>query len=96
MTATFAASHFNLPEDWKAPPERMSEKHRVLESVDGTTFLTALTLYVSFRKAQSGSSAVTCKRRDVLELAVSDYQQFADELENGFKKAAQLLAEKNL
>ena len=96
VTATFAASHFNLPEDWKARSERMSEKHRVLESVDGTTFLTALTLYVSFRKAQSGSSAVTCKRRDVLELAGSDYQQFADELENGFKKAAQLLAEEKI
>lgn len=32
----------------------------------------------------------------MLELTVSDCQQFADELENGFKKAAQLLAEEKL
>lgn len=96
VTATFAASHFNLPEDWKARSERMRERHSLLKVADGTAFLTALTLYASFRKAQSESSAVTCKRKDVLELVVADYQRLADEMEYGFKKAAQLLAEEKI
>lgn len=96
VTATFAASHFNLPEDWKARSERMRERHSLLKVADGTAFLTALTLYASFRKAQSESSAVTCKRKDVLELVVADYQRLADEMEYGFKKAAQFLAEEKI
>lgn len=96
VTATFAASHFNLPEDWKARSERMRERHSLLKVADGTAFLTALTLYASFRKGQSESSAVTCKRKDVLELVVADYQRLADEMEYGFKKAAQLLAEEKI
>lgn len=50
VTATFAASHFNLPEDWKARSERMRERHSLLKVADGTAFLTALTLYASFGK----------------------------------------------
>ncbi len=74
----------------------MRERHSLLKVADGTAFLTALTLYASFRKAQSESSAVTCKRKDVLELVVADYQRLADEMEYGFKKAAQLLAEEKI
>lgn len=96
MTATFAASHFNLPDDWKKRSDRMAERHQVLQGVDGTAFLTALTLYASFRKVHSGTGTVTCKRKDVLELAVTDYQNLADELEQGFKKAAELLAEQKI
>ena len=36
VTATFAASHFNLPEDWKARSERMRERHSLLKVADGT------------------------------------------------------------
>ena len=96
MTATFAADEFNLREDWDARRERLTANHDVLRAVDGTSFLTALTLLISYRQHLSEKSAVSCKRADVLKLNLPDFKVLEATLEQGFKRAAELLAEEHI
>lgn len=96
MTATFAASDFNLRDDWDARRERLTAKHDVLEAVDGTSFLTAITLLASYRRHLALKTPVSCKRADVLRLDLSDFKALEPALELGFKRAAELLAEEKI
>ena len=96
MTATFAANEFNLREDWDARQERLTAKHDVLTAVDGTSFLTAVTLLSSYERHLLTKSAVSCKRSDVLRLELTDFKQLQGRVEAGFKKAAELLAEEKI
>jgi hypothetical protein len=96
MTATFAADEFNLREDWDVRQERLTAKHDVLEAVDGTSFLTAVTLLASYRRHLVQKTAVSCKRADVLKLGLTDFKALEAELESGFKRAAELLAEEKI
>ncbi len=93
MTATFAADMFNLREDWEARQDRLTSKHKVLEAIDGTSFLTAVTLLASYQRQLTSGSAVSCKRKDVLDLKLADFKQVQGSVETGFRKAAELLAE---
>lgn len=98
MTATFAADvgEFNLREDWDARQERLTAKHDVLEAVDGTSFLTAVTLLASYRRHLEKKTAVSCKRSDVLRLTLPEFKGLQAQLEAGFKRAAELLAEEKI
>lgn len=96
MTATFAADEFNLRDVWDARQERLTAKHDVLEAVDGTSFLTAVTLLASYRRHLIQKTAVSCKRADVLRLALADFKALEAPLELGFKRAAELLAEEKI
>lgn len=96
MTATFAAHEFNLREDWDARHKRMVAKHDVLNAADGTSFLTAVTLLASYERHLLNKSAVSCKRADVLRLDLNDFKQFQGRVEEGFKKAVELLAEEKI
>lgn len=96
MTATFAADEFNLRDDWNARRERLTAKHDVLEAVDGTSFLTAVTLLASYRRHLAQKTAVSCKRADVLKLDLVDFKVLEAALELGFKRAAELLAEEKI
>ena len=96
MTATFAADEFNLRDDWDARRERLTAKHDVLEAVDGTSFLTAITLLASYRRHLAHKTAVSCKRADVLKLDLADFKALEAALELGFKRAAELLAEEKI
>ena len=96
MTATFAADEFNLRDDWDARRERLTAKHDVLGAVDGTSFLTAVTLLASYRRHLNQKTAVSCKRADVLRLSLTDFKASQGPLELGFKRAAELLAEEKI
>ena len=96
MTATFAADEFNLRDDWDARRERLTVRHDVLEAVDGTSFLTAVTLLASYRRHLAQKTAVSCKRADVLKLDLADFKALEAALELGFKRAAELLAEEKI
>ncbi|CAN7599760.1 DUF262 domain-containing protein [Variovorax paradoxus] len=98
MTATFAADagEFNLREDWDARCERLTAKHDVLEAVDGTSFLTAVTLLASYRRHLEKKTAVSCKRTDVLRLSLQEFKGLQAQIEAGFKRAAELLAEEKI
>ena len=83
MTATFAASEFNLRDDWDRRSARMNSRHSVLKAVDGTSFLVAVTLLASFERHIKGKTPVSCKRADVLRLEKEDFTRLADRIEGG-------------
>lgn len=92
VTASFAASEFDLREDWNARSKRLG-RHPVLANLQGTEFLQAVSLVSLNQRAplKDGRKYVGAKKRDILDLDVSDYQRLADPIERGFLKAAQLL-----
>jgi hypothetical protein len=92
VTAIFAADSFNLRRDWDERKNRIYE-HEVLEGLDATAFLTAVTLLTSYeRSARRPELAVSCKRRDVLKLSLDEYQRNANAIEQGLKRSARFLA----
>ena len=96
MTATFAANKFSLRDDWDARRRRIKNRHAVLEGVDGTDLLTAVTLLSSYQRHVLAKSPVSCKRVDVLRLTLDDFKKNADKVEVGFRKAAEILAEEKI
>jgi len=95
MTATYAAENFALREDWVVRRERIRQVP-VLRSVDETSFLTALTLLASYKRHAEKKSAVSCKRKDVLELSLADYKENAEPIIEGMLSAAKLLAREKI
>ena len=96
MTATFAANKFSLRNDWDARRRRIKNRHAVLEGVDGTDLLTAVTLLSSYQRHVLAKSPVSCKRVDVLRLTLDDFKKNADKVEVDFRKAAEILAEEKI
>ena len=90
MTATFAADEFDLRQDWKGRQERLREKE-VLRSVEATDFLQAVTLLASYQRHRAEGTGVSCKRKDILNLALGQFRDNADRIERGFIDAARLL-----
>jgi len=92
MTATFAADNFNLRNDWNEREGRLHQYH-VLEVVDATAFLMAVTLLATYyRHLESSTGTVSCKRRDVLRLNLDEYKRYADRIEHGLVLATRFLA----
>lgn len=107
VTAAFAADNFSLRDDWFGTKEQPGRKSRlygypggVLQSIGGDRFLQAVALLKTQgdRRAFESSGnfggappAIGCRRRDILNLTAADYDQWADQAEEGFKKAADFL-----
>ncbi|GFE71478.1 DUF262 domain-containing protein [Chroococcus sp. FPU101] len=92
LTATFASGEFQLREDWKKR-EKELKKHSVLENTKNTDFLQAVTLVKTYHlvKIEQKPSSISCKRKDILKLNRSDYEDYADKVMECFEKAAKLL-----
>lgn len=91
MTATYAAQNFRLRQDWDNRKNILDATDPVVKGVDEKDFLTAATLLSSYRKHISQGKAVSCKRKDVLNLELTEYQASADDLIEGLKRAARFL-----
>lgn len=93
VTATFAADEFNLRDDWDNISKTFinSKQGDLLEDVENTTFLTAMALLTNYKRYKVGAGVVSCKKRDVLKLELSDYKANRDILVSGFIKAANFL-----
>ncbi len=91
VTAIFAMDDFPLRKDWENRKEKYFSSD-LLNTVTATDFLTALTLLSSFKS----NGTVSCKKKDVLALKLASYQQYADELCNGFSVAEKLLSEERI
>ncbi|WP_121661853.1 GmrSD restriction endonuclease domain-containing protein [Metabacillus litoralis] len=105
ITATFAADNFELRKDWEKRYKKLIEKsalsvsnqkEAILSVVSSTDFLTAITLLHRFYIKVNGGEAISCKKKDVLKLSLSEYQQYADELTEGFIQAASFLKEQRI
>ena len=96
LTASLAADGFSLRKDWEARRNRMCSKFGVLQGVDGTNFLQAVTLLVTQerqRQTPQGqpAPAIGCKRADILSLTVDEYQAWAGPVEQAFEATAKFL-----
>ena len=102
LTATFAAESdsFELRTDWFQVRLPALKQYKVLTTVESTDFLQAVTLLASRQRrlnkvaggtAEESAPPVSCKRKDVLDLTLSEYQRWADPVMQGFRLAAKLL-----
>lgn len=100
LTASFAADDFQLRDDWNARERRLKDQHPVLRNLQNDDYLQAISLLVTQTRRRealaTGSTAdnapgISCKRKDILKLEVSDWQGWADRVEAGFVRAARFL-----
>ena len=96
VTATFAADGFRLRDDWTGRKERLHEEHEVLRGVGGSEFLQAVTLLASYRRSRTNGSAVSVRRRDVLNLTLDEYKANVNDVEDGLRRAARLLNQERI
>ena len=96
LTASLAADGFSLRDDWDARRNRLRSQYGVLQEVDSTNFLQAITLLATQerrRQAIVGQQApgIGCRRADILNLTLDEYQKWADKVEAGFEAVAKFL-----
>ena len=107
VTASFAAEadNFELRKDWECRRAEFINKSAVsvndldqalLSVVSSTDYLLSMTLLCRYYIKKNGGEAVSCKRKDVLGLTLSDYKKYADTLSTGFLKAANFLKEQRI
>jgi len=95
VTATFAAEDFTLRDDWDMRALKMKQSDgtfNLLSVVAATDFLASLTLLAQLR----GNRTLAVKRKDVLSLSLADYKAYADDLTDGYIKAARFLAQQSI
>jgi hypothetical protein len=105
LTATFAADEFDLKADWEKIKEVFT-KYKLLARVSNTDIIQAITLLTTYNKKiklaeQQGTPdeklpAVSCKRKDMLNLPLLDYIKCRDLIVQGFIKAAKILFENHI
>lgn len=106
LTATFAADNYSLREDWHVRYNggfienreyRGFKENPILSVVNSTSFLQVISLLVSYeRKKNNPNAAVSCKRRDILNLTLEEYRKWADKVTDGFYESAKFLMEQNM
>lgn len=96
LAATYAADDFSLRDDW-AQRRKMIHEHRVLQTIDSTDFLQSISLLSTLeKKRQNPQAAVSCKRKDILDLPLDEYQRWSDAATHGYLRAAQFLFEEKI
>lgn len=107
ITASYAADGYNLRDDWFGSKARNVESRKgrierddLLKGIEATEFLQAISLLYTHEQRQADLAAgktgkqvrpVSAKRADVLQLPLSAWQRWADELEAGFRQAGKFL-----
>ena len=97
VTATYATREFNLRDDWKVCKKQIrgiddTLRTDLLDGIDETTFLTAVALYTSYvDKKKRKIGAVSCKKKDVLNLTFESYVANRDQVLLGFRIARDFL-----
>lgn len=91
VTAIFAMDDFELRKDWEA---RQAEFFNgdLLSVITATDFLTACTLLSTYKKG----GVVSCKKKDVLNLSLSEYKKYKEDLTAGFIEAEKILQEERI
>jgi len=103
LTASFASESYDLKEDWKKISAQF-RNHKVLGNTSNTDIIQAITLYATYQKkmqliksnSNEITSAVSAKRKEMLNLTLSDYLNYRDEVINGFIKAAKILMQNHI
>ncbi|WP_225800527.1 DUF262 domain-containing protein [Streptomyces sp. NK15101] len=102
LTATFAADEFDLRRHWdkEVKASWQAPEYRILKDVSNTDFLQSVTLLATAARREDAVALgvteerlprVGCKRKDMLELRLDEYERFAPLVVQGFKRAAKFL-----
>lgn len=97
VTATYATQNFDLRKDWQECRKAIRGIDETLrtdlfDGVDETTFLTTVALYTSYMDKQAGKvGAVSCKKKDVLNLSYESYIANREQVLLGFRLAREFL-----
>lgn len=91
ITAIFAMNDFELRKDWEVRKKQYFSGE-LLSVISATDFLTACTLLSTYKKG----GTVSCKKKDVLNLPLSEYIKYADLLSEGFLEAEKILQEERI
>lgn len=82
LTAIYAADDFNLREDWEIRKNKITKK---IKNISSSDFLMAVTLYTNYLSHEKNKGlAVSCKRKDILNLKQKDYENNAEKIEKAF------------
>jgi len=102
LTATFASDGFDLKEDWSRVKKEF-DNYKVLDGTSNTDLIQAITLYSTFKNradslanSKDNAPAVSAKRKEMLNLKLSEYEKYKDEIINGFIKASKILVENHI
>lgn len=103
LTASFASEEFDLKDDWKATKIAF-KPYKVLDKTSEIDFIQAVTLFSTYRRKvdleSSGQKdnlpAVSAKRKDMLNLELTDYKKYRNQLLVGFIKASKILVENHI
>lgn len=91
ITAVFAMDDFELRKDWDERQKKYFSGD-LLSVTTATDFLTACTLLASYKRG----GTVSCKKKDVLNLTLTDYNNYANGLAEGFVEAEKILQEERI
>ena len=103
LTASFASEEFDLKTDW-AKIKSEFKPYKVLDKTSNIDIIQAVTIYSTYQKrkeldatvARDNLPAVSAKRREMLNLALSDYLKYRDQIVAGFIKASKILLENHI
>ena len=91
VTAIFAMDDFELRKDWENRREKFFTGD-LLSIITATDFLVACTLLSTYKKG----GTVSCKKKDVLNLSLSEYKKYANILSDEFVEAEKMLQEERI
>lgn len=104
LTATFASDDFDLKQDWLEIKAGL-QKMKLLSNVSNTDLIQSITLLSTYSKKMikvksnvQGEElpAISCKRKDMLNLTLQNYKDYKDSIVQGYFKAAKILLENHI
>jgi hypothetical protein len=101
LTATFAADDFVLRADWNEKQERISDpSHQVVKDFSNTDLLQAISLLTTYErrmeflkndKDAERAPRIGCKRADILNISLKDYETYSNRVMDGLIEASKFL-----
>ena len=103
LTASFASDEFDLKTDW-ANIKNEFKPYKVLNNTSNTDLIQAITLYSTFKKRielissdlNENIPAVSAKRKEMLNLSLTEYSKYRNEIVKGFIRASKILVENHI
>jgi len=103
LTASFASEEFDLKTDWMKIKSEF-KPFKVLDKTSNIDIIQAITLFSTYQRRKEFEStgqkenlpAVSAKRKEMLNLSLSDYKKYRDQIVSGFIKASKIMVENHI
>ncbi len=103
LTASFASEEFDLKTDW-ARIKSEFKPFKILDKTSNIDIIQAITIFSTYQKRKEQEltvekdilPAVSAKRREMLNLSLTEYLKYRDQIVAGFIKASKILIENHI